>query len=109
MNIIQEFDTIAAISTPLGYGGVGVVRISGDKSLEIINKIFKGQKIENHKISHGFIKDGEKILDEVIVLYFQNPQSYTGEDVIEIQCHGGINVVRNILNLVLHYIMNQQY
>ena len=101
MNIIQEFDTISAISTPLGYGGVGVVRISGDKSLEIIGKIFKGQKIENHRISHGFIKDGEKILDEVIVLYFQNPQSYTGEDVIEIQCHGGVNIVKNILNLVL--------
>lgn len=101
MNIINEFDTIAAISTPLGYGGVGVVRISGDKALDIISKIFKGQQIENHKISHGWIVDGEKELDEVIVLYFKNPQSYTGEDVIEIQCHGGVNIVKSILNLVL--------
>lgn len=101
MNIINEFDTIAAISTPLGYGGVGVVRISGDKVLDIISKIFKGQKIENHKISHGWIIDGEKELDEVIILYFKNPQSYTGEDVIEIQCHGGVNIVKSILNLVL--------
>lgn len=101
MNIINEFDTIAAISTPMGFGGVGVIRISGDKALEIIGKIFKGQKIENHKISHGWIVDGDVELDEVIVLYFKNPQSYTGEDVIEIQCHGGVNIVKNILNLVL--------
>lgn len=101
MNIINEFDTIAAISTPMGFGGVGVVRISGDKALDIISKIFKGQKIENHRVSHGWIIDDEVELDEVIVLYFKNPQSYTGEDVIEIQCHGGVNIVKNILNLVL--------
>ncbi len=101
MNIINEFDTIAAISTPMGFGGVGVVRISGDKALDIISKIFKGQKLENHKVSHGWIMDGEVALDEVIVLYFKNPQSYTGEDVVEIQCHGGVNIVKNILNLVL--------
>ena len=98
MNIINEFDTI---STPMGFGGVGVVRISGDKALDIISKIFKGQKIENHRVSHGWIIDDEVELDEVIVLYFKNPQSYTGEDVIEIQCHGGVNIVKNILNLVL--------
>ena len=101
MNIINEFDTIAAISTPMGCGGVGVIRISGDKALEIIGKIFNGQKIENHRISHGWIVDGDVELDEVVVLYFKNPQSYTGEDVIEIQCHGGVNIVKNILNLVL--------
>ncbi len=101
MNIINEFDTIAAISTPMCFGGVGVVRISGDKALDIISKIFKGQKIENHRVSHGWIIDDEVELDEVIVLYFKNPQSYTGEDVIEIQCHGGVNIVKNILNLVL--------
>lgn len=101
MNIINEFDTITAIATPLGYGGVGIVRISGDKSLEIIERIFKGQKIENHKVSHGWIKDGDTLIDEVVVLYFKNPQSYTGEDVIEIQGHGGVNIVKAILNLVL--------
>ena len=101
MNIINEFDTIAAISTPMGFGGVGVVRISGDKALDIISKIFKGQKIENHRVSHGWIIDDEVELDEVIVLYFKNPQSYTGEDVIESQCHAGVNIVKNILNLVL--------
>ncbi len=101
MNIIQEFDTIAAIATPIGTGGVGVIRISGDKSFEIAGKIFKGKKLESGKISHGWIQDNGTKIDEVIVLAFKNPNSYTGEDVVEIQCHGGINVVRNILDLVL--------
>ena len=101
MNIIQEFDTIAAVATPLGTGGVGVIRISGDKSFDIIQKIFKGTKLEAGKISHGWIIDGDTKIDEVIILVFKSPNSYTGEDVIEIQCHGGVNVVRNILDLVL--------
>lgn len=101
MNIIQEFDTITAIATPIGTGGVGVIRISGDKSFEIINKIYSKTNPEAGKISHGWIVDGDKKIDEVIVLPFKNPNSYTGEDVIEIHCHGGINVVRNILDVVL--------
>ena len=101
MNIIQEFDTITAIATPIGTGGVGVIRISGDKSFEIINKIYSKHNLEAGKISHGWIVDGDKKIDEVIVLPFKNPNSYTGEDVIEIHCHGGVNVVRNILDTVL--------
>ena len=101
MNILEEFDTIAAISTPLGAGGVGVIRISGPKAFEIIEKIFSNPKFEPRKFNHGWIKDDEKLIDEVIVLPFFAPNSYTGEDVIEIQCHGGVNVVKNILNLVL--------
>lgn len=101
MNIIQEFDTIAAIATPIGTGGVGVIRISGDKSFEIINKIYSKQNLEAGRISHGWLCDGDKKIDEVIILPFKSPHSYTGEDVIEIHCHGGINVVRNILELVL--------
>ena len=101
MNIMQEFDTITAIATPLGTGGVGVIRISGDKSFEIIQKIFNGTTLAAGKISHGWIEDNGTKIDEVIVLSFKNPNSYTGEDVIEIQCHGGVNVVKNILDLVL--------
>lgn len=101
MNILQEFDTIAAIATPIGTGGVGVIRISGDKSFEIIDKIYSKHNLEVGKISHGWIVDGDKKIDEVILLPFKNPHSYTGEDVIEIHCHGGINVVRNILDVVL--------
>jgi len=101
MNIIQEFDTIAAIATPIGTGGVGVVRISGDKSFEIINKVFSKSNLEHGRISHGWIQENDKKIDEVIVLPFKKPNSYTGEDIIEVHCHGGINVVRNILDLIL--------
>lgn len=100
MNIIQEFDTIVAIATPVGIGGVGVIRISGGKSFEIIEKIFT-RNISVGKINHGWIRDLNKRIDEVVVLAFKNPNSYTGEDVVEIQCHGGISVIRNILDLIL--------
>lgn len=103
MNILNEFDTITAIATPLGMGGVGVIRISGEKAFEIIEKIFTNPNFEQRKFNHGWIKDGEVALDEVLVLPFFAPNSYTGENVIEIQCHGGVNVVKNILNLVLKH------
>ncbi|MCM1002785.1 MAG: tRNA uridine-5-carboxymethylaminomethyl(34) synthesis GTPase MnmE [Candidatus Gastranaerophilales bacterium] len=101
MNILEEFDTIAAIATPLGTGGVGVIRISGAQAFEIIEKIFTNPNFEPRKFNLGWIKDGETRIDEVLVLPFFAPNSYTGENVVEIQCHGGINIVKNILNLVL--------
>ena len=101
MNIVDEFDTIAAVATPMGMGGVGVIRISGDKAFEIIEKIFTNPNFEPRKFNHGWIIECDKKIDEVIVLPFFAPNSYTGENVIEIQCHGGVNVVKNILNLVL--------
>ena len=101
MNINQEFETIAAISTPLGTGGVGVIRISGDKSFDIAKKITNKDNFPVGKICHGWVVDGNTKVDEVVILPFKNPNSYTGEDVIEIQCHGGVNVVRNILDIVL--------
>ena len=101
MNIRDEFDTIAAPATPMGAGGVGIIRISGDKAFGIIEKIFSNPKFEPGKFKHGWIMDGEIKIDEVVVLPFFSPNSYTGEDVVEIQCHGGVNVVKNILNLVL--------
>ncbi len=102
MNIKDEFDTITAIATPLGTGGVGVIRISGDKSFDIISSISDKNFFPAGHICHCWIKDDTKFIDEVIVLPFKAPHSYTGEDVIEIQCHGGINVVKNILDLVLN-------
>ena len=101
MNIRDEFDTIAAPATPMGAGGVGIIRISGDRAFDIIKNIFSNTNFEPRKFNHGWIMDSENKIDEVIVLPFFEPNSYTGENVIEIQCHGGINVVRNILNLVL--------
>lgn len=101
MNIIDEFDTITAISTPLGTGGVGVIRISGDKSFDITLCVTNRKDLTAGKICHGWIIDGNKKIDEVIILPFKAPNSYTGEDVIEIQCHGGIHVVKNILELII--------
>ena len=100
MNVLQEFETITAIATPLGVGGIGVIRISGEKSFDICQKIFSS-KLHAGKICHGWIVDNGQKIDEVVVLPFKNPNSYTGEDVVEIQCHGGVSVIRNILNLVL--------
>lgn len=108
MNLYNENDTIAATATPLGTGGIGTVRISGEKSEEIISKIFslnlkekKLPKFEANRIYHGRIIDDGVFIDEVVVLCFKAPKSYTGEDVFEIQGHGGINVVKNILKLCL--------
>ena len=101
MNVLEEFDTIAAVATPFGNGGVGIIRISGEKAFEIIKKMFTNNGFTPQKFNHGWIVDGETKIDEVIVLPFFAPNSYTGENVIEIQCHGGVNVVKNILNLVL--------
>ncbi len=95
-------ETIAAISTALGYGGIGIVRISGDESLNIVNKIFKSKKtIKDHEIVFGRVYDNNEIVDEVLVSYFKSPHSYTGEDTVEINSHGGIIVLRRILELVL--------
>lgn len=101
MNINDEFDTITAVATPHGTGGVGVIRISGEKAFDIIEKIFTNPHFEPRKFNHGWIVDNDVQIDEVIVLPFFAPNSYTGENVMEIQCHGGINVVNNILKLVL--------
>lgn len=102
MNINQEFDTIAAISTPLGMGGVGVIRISGDKAFDIIKQIYSKQNFKPNTISHGWILENSIRVDEVLVLPFFAPHSYTGENVIEIHCHGGVNIVKKILSLCLN-------
>ena len=106
MNINYEFETISAIATPLGMGGVGVIRLSGEKAFDIAEKMFSktadGKKhLESGKIHHGWILDENQKIDEVILLPFKSPNSYTGEDVIEIQCHGGPKVVQKILDLTI--------
>lgn len=94
-------DTIAAIATPIGNGGVSIIRISGDNAFNIIDKIFTHQNLTAGQIYLGrIIENGEK-LDEVIVLPFKAPKSYTGEDVIEIQCHGGVHITKKILDIVI--------
>jgi len=107
--ISSEFDTIAAISTPLGEGGIGIIRLSGKESISIVNKIFKSPKgvnlsyVKTHTIHYGFIVDpltGQNI-DEVLVTVMRAPNTYTREDVVEINCHGGYLTLKRILELVL--------
>ena len=107
-SILNEFDTIAAISTPPGEGALHIVRMSGDQALAIIDQLFvQGQKKiseqQSHTIHYGHIKDPktEQILDEVMVTVMKAPRTYTREDIIEINCHGGVVVVNQVLQLLL--------
>ena len=99
------FETIAAISTPRGEGGIGIIRISGDDSFEILNKIFKAKNPNKdlgfYKFNYGFIYDGDYMLDEAMTVRMKGPKTYTCEDVVEINCHGGYLVTQKILELVL--------
>ena len=97
-------DTIAAISSALGVGAISIIRISGDKSIEIANKIFKGKdlsKQESHTIHYGHIIDNNEIIDEVLVSIMKSPKTFTKEHIVEINCHGGINTTNKVLELVL--------
>lgn len=99
--------TIAAISTPQAVGGLGMVRISGDLAVEIADKVFvaknkkKISSLKGYTAAYGKIIDGEKELDEAVALVFKAPKSYTGEDVVELTCHGGLFVVQRVLRTVL--------
>ena len=101
-------DTIAAIATAMSPSGIGIVRISGSKSVEIVDKIFtmknknlRFSDVKSHTVSYGFIKKGNEVIDEVMVLKMLAPSSYTKEDTVEIDCHGGIKVMQDILNTVV--------
>ena len=100
--------TIAAISTPTGTGGISIVRMSGDKSKDIIDKIFSplaggpiDRKKDNRRMRYGNIVDGDEVIDEVMVSFMAGPATYTREDIVEINCHGSFISVKKILNLVL--------
>lgn len=107
MSRICDEDTIAAISTPLGEGGIGIVRLSGERALEIVEQIFSSPKnvhlhsVKTHTIHYGFIKDNREMIDEVLVSVMRAPRTYTREDVVEINCHGGMVPLRKVLELVL--------
>lgn len=104
---MYDNETIAAISTANGEAGIGIVRMSGDDSVKIADKIFKSVSkkslfdIENRKMAYGHIYDGDKLVDEVLIVKMLAPHTYTRENVVEIYCHGGIISVRKILNLLL--------
>ena len=105
---VHEHDTIAAISTPQGAGGIGIVRMSGDKAFAIAAKILKTKKdfseIDTHTVSYAKVIDpsNEDVLDEVLVVKMQGPRTFTKEDVVEINCHGGSVVIQKVLALVVY-------
>ncbi len=99
-----QLETICALSTPQGIGAIGVIRVSGERTFEIVNKIFKGKdltKVDSHTIHFGTIRDGGVIVDEVLIAVFKTPKSFTKEDVVEISCHGSDYIIRYILKLLL--------
>ena len=98
-------DTIAALATPQGIGAIGVVRISGQKAFEIANGLFPSKNLlsqPSHTLHVGFLKDGDKVLDEVVLSLFKAPKTYTGEDVIEISCHGSSYILQKVLELIFN-------
>ncbi|MCI5712316.1 MAG: tRNA uridine-5-carboxymethylaminomethyl(34) synthesis GTPase MnmE [Lachnospiraceae bacterium] len=103
-------DTIAAIATGMTNSGIGIVRISGNEAFHIIDKIYQSKngkkkisEMESHTVHYGYIADGNQIIDEVMVLILKAPNTYTREDTIEIDCHGGVLVVQKILETVIKY------
>ena len=96
-------DTIAAISTALGVGAISIIRISGTEAIEIVNKIFDKDlsKVKSHTIHYGHIKDNNKIIDEVLVSVMLAPKTFTTENIVEINCHGGISTTNKVLELLL--------
>lgn len=105
----MKTDTIAAIATAMSNSGIGIVRISGSEALSIIDQIFvmknnkKISEMPTHTIHYGHIYDGKELIDEVMVLLMKEPKSYTKEDTIEIDCHGGVYVLKRVLETVLKY------
>ncbi len=97
-------DTIVAISTALGVGAISIIRLSGTDAIKIANKIFRGTNLENvdsHTIHYGHIIDKEEVIDEVLVSVMKSPRTFTQEDVVEINCHGGISTTNKVLELLL--------
>ena len=105
----MKTDTIAAIATAMTNSGIGIIRISGGQAFEVIEKIFKkknGEKIDlsrSHTVQYGYICDQDEVIDEVLVLIMKGPHSYTAEDTVEIDCHGGVLMMEKILETVIQY------
>jgi tRNA modification GTPase len=97
-------DTIVALATPHGIGAIGVIRISGTNAIDIINQLFPSRDLSeqnSHSLHVGFLKENGKALDEVVIALFKNPKSYTGEDVVEISCHGSPFIQEQVMNSII--------
>ena len=100
--------TIAAISTAMSASGIGIVRMSGPESMDVISRIYRSKnggknikEVKSHTIHYGYIFDGEEVVDEVLVMVMRAPRTYTGEDTVEIDCHGGVYAMKKVLETVL--------
>jgi tRNA modification GTPase len=103
-SILQNEDTIIALATPQGVGAIGVIRLSGNDAIKLVNEVFKAKDLarqESHTIHFGTIRDGDKILDEVLISLFIGPNSFTKENVVEISCHGSNFIIRQIIQLFI--------
>src|SRR5918994_520092 len=97
-------DTIVALATPPGIGALGVIRMSGKKAIEIANQLFPAKDLSrqpSHTLHIGFLKSGDRIIDEVVLSLYNGPRSYTGEDVVEISCHGSPYIHQRIIETCL--------
>lgn len=97
-------DTIVAVSTALGKGAISIVRVSGENAIPIVNEIFMGKDlttVPSHTIHYGYIKEKEELIDEVLVTIMKSPRTFTMEDIVEINCHGGIIITNRILEIIL--------
>jgi tRNA modification GTPase len=107
---VDMSDTIAAIATAAGNGGIGIIRISGSDAFKIADQVYRSPSgnfrlvsSESHTIHYGHVYDGDELIDEVLVSVFRSPRSFTGEDVCEISCHGGYYVTKKLLSVVIKY------
>ena len=105
---MERNETIVAISTAMTNSGIGIIRVSGDESIQIVNKVFVPKnknktvnKVKSYTAIYGNVVDEKEIIDECIVLVMKGPHSYTTEDVVELHCHGGVVVMRKVLNLLV--------
>lgn len=97
-------NTVAQISTPQGVGGISIIKVSGEDSISKVNQIFKGKdllSVDSHTLNYGYIIDGNLKIDEVLVGVMKAPKTYTGEDIVEINCHGGLLITQKILKLII--------
>ncbi|EST51867.1 tRNA modification GTPase [Brevibacillus panacihumi W25] len=105
----MKFDTIAAVATPMGEGGIAVIRVSGPEAIEVVDKIYKGKRklstVDTHTIHYGHLVDPQSgdLIEEVLVSVMKAPRTFTREDVVEVNCHGGIVSVERVLGLILEY------
>ena len=104
---MRDFDTICAIATPIGEGGIAIIRVSGENALEIVSKVFRAKsgtdikEMKSYNMKYGHIYDGDDLIDEVIISYMKGPRSFTAEDVVEINCHGGVVSTNKVLESII--------